>query len=102
MPELANHPVDSECLETPKQLASRVGLTERQIRNLIHSRQLEHVMIGSRVLIPAGAFTRFIEAKKAMPCQDETRGLVSVGSTNVSASTLLPRALDGHGRPRAS
>jgi hypothetical protein len=49
-------------LETPKQLAARIGLSERQVRHLIQTRQLEHVMIGCRVHIPVGAFARFIEA----------------------------------------
>ena len=59
-------------LETPKQLAARVGLKERSIRALINSGRLEHVMIGCRVHIPAGAFERFIEANKVTPCQSET------------------------------
>jgi hypothetical protein len=33
-------------LETPKQLAARVGISERQVRYLIQTHQLEHVMIG--------------------------------------------------------
>ncbi len=74
-------------LETPKQLAARVGITERQVRHLIQTRQLEHVMIGCRVLIPVGAFARFIEATRVPPCLDETRGRVSAGSPNVTAST---------------
>src|SRR5262245_39674150 len=61
-------------LETPKQLAARVGLKERSIRNLIQTGQLEHVMIGCRVHIPQGGFERFIEAntKRREPCQRET------------------------------
>src|SRR5215472_15496959 len=45
-------------LETPKQLAARVGVSERQIRLLIQTRQLEHVIIGCRVHIPIGALCR--------------------------------------------
>ena len=47
-----------ERLETPKELAARVNLSERQVRRLIQTRQLEHVMIGSRAHIPSGAFAR--------------------------------------------
>ena len=54
-------------LETPKQLAGRVGVSERQIRHLIQTRQLEHVMIGCRVHIPAGAFSRYLTAKTVVP-----------------------------------
>jgi excisionase family DNA binding protein len=42
-------------LETPRQLAARVGISERQVRYLVQSKQLEHVRIGSRVHIPNGA-----------------------------------------------
>ena len=38
--------VEVERLETPRQLADRVGLTERKIRHLIQTRQVEHVWIG--------------------------------------------------------
>jgi hypothetical protein len=75
-----------ERLETPKQLAARVGLSERQIRHLIHSRQLEHVLIGCRVFIPGGAWMRFLEIKKVQPCQDETKALDCAGSPSASAS----------------
>jgi hypothetical protein len=57
-----------ERLETPKELAARIGLSERKIRHLIQTRQLEPVMIGCR-----GAFARLVEAKKVMPCQEEIR-----------------------------
>ena len=77
-------------LETPKQLAARVGVTERQIRHLITSGQLEHVFIGSRVHIPVGAFARFLELKKVTPqCQDATKVPASAGSTSVAATTSV-------------
>lgn len=76
-----------ECLETPRQLAKRVGVTERKIRHLINTRAIEHVRIGSRVHIPMGAFARFIETNKVNPCQDETTGPVFVGSKSAIAST---------------
>jgi len=74
-------------LETPKQLAARVNLSEGQVRNLIKTGQLEHIMIGSRVHIPSGAFARFLEAKKVKPCQDAIKDRDSVGSPSASAST---------------
>jgi excisionase family DNA binding protein len=77
-----------ERLETPKQLATRVGVTERKIRHLIRTRQIEHVWIGSRVHIPMGAFARFVEERKVEPCHDEIKGHVSVGSKSAGASTL--------------
>jgi hypothetical protein len=74
-------------LETPKQLAARVGLTDRQIRNLIGSRQLEHIRIGGRVHITPGAWARFVEDNKVKPCRDETKAPSFAGSTSVGAIT---------------
>src|SRR5215813_7870554 len=82
-------PQPDDRLETPKQLASRVGISERQVRHLIQTRQLEHVMIGSRVHIPVGAFARFLDARKVKTCQDETRDRDFVGSPSANASTSL-------------
>ena len=62
-----------ERLETPKEVAARVGITVRQVRYLIQTRQLEYVLIGCRPHVPVGAFSRFLERKKVPPCQDETR-----------------------------
>jgi len=76
-----------ECLETPTQLAARVGVPVRKIRHLISTRAIEHVWIGSRVHVPRGAFARFIETNKVNPCQEETKGRVYAGSTNAAAST---------------
>jgi excisionase family DNA binding protein len=74
-------------LETPKQLAARLGLKERQIRSLIDSRKLEYVKIGSRAHIPDGAFERFVEANKVTPCQDGTRDQGSNGTAMVPHAT---------------
>jgi hypothetical protein len=75
-----------EQLETPKQLAKRVGLSERQVRHLIQTRQLEHVMIGCRFHIPVGAFLRFLQTNKVQPCPDATKGHDCVGLQSASAS----------------
>src|SRR5262245_8008263 len=82
-------PIHGERLETPKQLAERVGISERKIRHLIHTKQLAHVMIGCRVLIPEGAFGRFLAERTVTPCLDEIKGQDCVGLPNVSASTSL-------------
>jgi excisionase family DNA binding protein len=84
-----NGDLSGERLETPRQLAERVGISERQVRHLTQTRQLEHIMIGSRVHIPIGAFERFLKAKSVKPCQDETKGRVSTGARNATASTSL-------------
>jgi hypothetical protein len=49
-----------ERVETPRQIARRVGLSEGKIRYLIRTDRLEHVWISSRVYIPSGAWARFI------------------------------------------
>lgn len=75
-------------LETPKQLALRVGITERQVRHLITVGQLDHVYIGSRVHVPAGAFSRFLEAKKVSASWDGvTKAPSCAGSKSAAAST---------------
>jgi excisionase family DNA binding protein len=75
------------CLETPKQLAARVGLKERAIRSLIDAGKLEYVKIGCRVHIREGAFEAFLEANTVKPCQDETRVQNSIGVPSVNASS---------------
>jgi len=75
-----------ERLETPKQLAARVNLSEGQVRNLIRTGQLDHVMVGCRVLIPTGAFPRFLE-RNVRSCREETKDRDSVGSTSGNVFT---------------
>jgi len=72
----------SDHVETAKQLARRVGISEYQIRKLISTGQLEHVKIGYRLHIPAGGWERFIEANKkgGELWHDETKAQSSVGS----------------------
>ena len=74
-------------LETPKQLAARVGLKERAIRSLIDAGKLEYIMIGSRVHIPDGAFERFVEANKVSPCLDGIKALSCIGAKPVEPIT---------------
>jgi len=62
-----------ERLETPKEFASSRGLSEGQVRRLIQRRQLEHVRIGSRILVPTSAWPRFLASNTVKPCQDETK-----------------------------
>jgi hypothetical protein len=78
---------NDERLETSKQLAKRVGVSERQVRHILQTRQIEHVKIGCRVHIPEGAFRRFLASKMVKPCQDETKAQSYVGSESASAPT---------------
>ena len=78
-----------DSLETPKQLAARVGLKDRQIRRLIAIGQLESVQVGCRKYIPRSAWPRFLsKAEMVKPCQDETKAPSSVGSPSAVAITL--------------
>jgi len=78
---------EDERIETPKQLAARVGLSERQVRHLIQTRRIKYVMVGSRTLIPRSAWTRFLETSTVKPCPDATKVAVSVGSKSAGATT---------------
>jgi hypothetical protein len=62
-------------VETPKELADRVGLSEYQIKQLIRTGELEHVPVCGRKFIPSGAWPRYLEAntKGGKSWQDETK-----------------------------
>ena len=90
-PNVTTDSNEVERLETPKQVAARVGISERQLRHLVQTGQIEHVMIGCRVHIPVGAFKRFVEAKKVRPWQGEMRDQDYVTSQSANASTSLGR-----------
>ncbi|MEP2758932.1 MAG: hypothetical protein ABJP66_07675 [Hyphomicrobiales bacterium] len=52
------------CLETPQQLANRVGVPVASIRQLIRSGQLDHLFLspGRRnPKVPVGAWERYLE-----------------------------------------
>jgi hypothetical protein len=75
-------------VETPKQLADRVGLRERQIKRLIDAGQLESVRIGCRDYIPKSAWPRFLEeAKRSKVCHAEIKAPGSDGSLSGPVTT---------------
>ena len=98
MPDITQHlssvQRDDERVETPRQLAARVNVSERKIRELINTNQLEHVRIGCRQHIPVGAWGRFLEAKKVTACPDEIRdrgctiARIEASSTSPGPSTV--------------
>jgi excisionase family DNA binding protein len=79
------HPVDR--LETPKQLAKRVGISEGKVRQLVQAGQLDCVMIGCRIHIPVDEWSRFIAAKRGKLCHDETKVQDCGISKSVAATT---------------
>ena len=81
-------------VETLKQLADRVGISPGQVgispgqvRHLVQSGRLQHVRIGARILVPEGAWERFITANTVTLCPDATVAPDYAGSQSVSAST---------------
>ena len=74
-------------LETPKQLAKRVGISEGQVRQLLRTGQLGYVMIGSRFHIPMDEWPRFIAATRGRLCHVETKVRDCGTSTGIAAIT---------------
>lgn len=56
-------------LETPKELAQRLGWPERRVRSLITAKQLRHVKIGGLYFVPDGAMDEFLDARMVEPLQ---------------------------------
>src|SRR5262249_36662498 len=81
--------MSDEKVETLKQFASRAGISERQVRHLVNSRRLEHVRIGRRTYVPAGAWLRFLANNTVTTCQDETKDHDYGGSRSASVTTSL-------------
>jgi len=79
----------NDVLETPRQLAARVGLSKYQIRKLVVTGELEHVLIVKRVHIPLSAWERFIEAntRGGKSWQGETRDPSSDGLQSAKPTT---------------
>jgi excisionase family DNA binding protein len=54
-------------LETPKQLAERVGWPVRRIRAMIYRRQLRHVRVGGSIFLPKDAFDEYLTTHMVAP-----------------------------------
>src|SRR5262249_20552941 len=81
--------MSDEKVETLKQFAGRAGISERQVRHLVNSRRLEHVRIGRRTYVPAGAWLRFLANNTVTTWQDETKDHDYGGSRSASVTTSL-------------
>jgi excisionase family DNA binding protein len=82
-------------LLTVRQQVEQAGISGSQVRSLIASGRLAHVMVGSRVMIPAGAFEEFVESEKVKrQWHDVTKAQSSAGSLSVAATT-------SHGQTKA-
>jgi excisionase family DNA binding protein len=78
---------DLPMLATPKQAAEVMGPTEAQVRGLIRSGRLAHVMVGARIMIPRMAIENFIIENTVAPCRDETKDRVSTGTGIANVGT---------------
>ncbi len=58
-----------EILESPKELAERIGWPLARVRKLIRTKQVRHVKIGGLYFIPAGAMEDFLTKKTVEPQQ---------------------------------
>jgi hypothetical protein len=74
-------------LASVAQTAAVMGLTASQVRGLIQSRRLQHVLVGRRPFVPKTAIPRFIADNTVQPCRDETLDPVSGSSKNGIVST---------------
>ena len=55
-------------LESPKELAMRVGWSERRIRSLARNKQIRHLWVGGNIFFPPNAIEEFIKANTVKPC----------------------------------
>lgn len=78
---------DEPRLETIKQLAKKVGLKDRQIRELINKGLLDHIPIGSRIMVPVGAWARYVAENVRRSCPDETKARGSGTSLSAGVTT---------------
>lgn len=56
-----------EFLESPKELAERIGWPLARVRKLIRTKQVRHVKVGGLYFIPAGAMEDFLTTKTVEP-----------------------------------
>ena len=83
---------EMDCLlETPKQLAMRVGLTVGAIHRLMNDGKLSFVQIGTRRRIPPGTWEGYIETNTVRPCRDAIKGQSLNFLQSAGASTSFGR-----------
>lgn len=54
-------------LESPKQLADRIGWPVSRIRKLIINKQLRHFRMGKSIMIPPDAITDYLQRIEVQP-----------------------------------
>jgi excisionase family DNA binding protein len=78
-------------LVTPQLAAEVLGVTESQLRLLLHEGRIARVRIGKRDLIPRDAIEGFIHSNTVQPksWRDETPAPSSASSASAAATTSL-------------
>ena len=74
-------------LETPKQLAERVGLAKTAVTRLIADGLLPFVPVGKRKRIPPGAWEEYLAKHTVRTCRDGTTARSSSSMTSAAAFT---------------
>jgi len=54
-------------LESPKQLADRIGWPVSRVRGLISNKQIRHYLIGKSIMIPPEAITEYMQRIEVKP-----------------------------------
>lgn len=58
-------------LETPKQLANRIGWPVSRVRGLISNKKLRHFRFGKSIMIPPDAISEYLERVEVKPEDEE-------------------------------
>ena len=74
-------------LATPKQVREVLPFSDYQLKALIRERQIGHVRVGSRVMIPRESVRQFIADNTVQPCRVETPAHVSASLKSAAPTT---------------
>ena len=66
-------------LESPKQLADRIGWPVSRVRGLISNKQLRHYRFGKSIMIPPEAITEYMNRIEVKP---NVNGMNGADQTN--------------------
>ncbi|UWR59444.1 excisionase family DNA-binding protein [Phaeobacter inhibens] len=61
-------------LESPRQVAERLGWPLARVRKLIRAKQIRHVKVGGIYLLPQGALEEYLEANTVEPLPKPASG----------------------------
>lgn len=82
-------------MESPKQLATRLGWPVRRVRSLIAARKLRHHRIGGSIMIPQGAVEELLKSSEIEPCHVEGADHAwSIAKENLVSSSASSTMMD--------